>query len=297
MVRSLVPIRSMSTPATAAIASASAIACGVLEHHRDQGRGIERRAGLADRRRAEAELRRRARDRAMAGRRVFEVADDLGGFGGAVDMRHHDAERAAVEHARGQPIMLVGDADQRRDAGTERRPPRSGRRCRDPWRCARDRGTASRSRRSAAPGDVDRARHPDAHAERQFALGEPHPRRIDHTWIIAFSQNRGPPRPSQPIRSLEAGQFMRPGGAGGRTPSARRPVTARRPAIPAGPPARSSPKIKHKDSRRNRGLTDRRQPIPRWSIASPPCLRQDKRMLRAKADLISRSVPSRGRHG
>ncbi len=105
----------------------------------------------------------------MADRRVFQMVDDRARLRRRVDMRHDDAEGAAVEGARRHRHLHRRHADDRRDAGVERRD--------------RDlRGGVERHRamleveedpviaaRLEDLGNIDAAAEANAEADRQFA--------------------------------------------------------------------------------------------------------------------------------
>jgi len=107
-------------PGTAAIAAALDIALGRFEHDDDQGRGVDRGARHTCADRDIAEMRQTARHRAVALRRIAQAVGDFARLVGGVDMRHHDAERPAVEDPGGEPELAGRNPNDRRDPDAER---------------------------------------------------------------------------------------------------------------------------------------------------------------------------------
>ena len=107
----------------------------------------------------------------MAQRRIEARIDDRLGFGGVLDMRHHDPLRAAVEDA-GRVVRVVrGDPGDRGQAHAERRDAHPGRgfeRGRIVLEVDIDRVEAT-SRRDHR--DVRGAQLVDAHAQNQLVGG------------------------------------------------------------------------------------------------------------------------------
>src|SRR3979411_139382 len=97
--RSLVPISSEAMPGTTGGCSGVFDRGRGLQHDDDEGRGIDRRAGLGQPEPLIAEMRQAAGDRTVPQRRVAQGLRDLPRLLGRIDMRHDDAEPAATEKA------------------------------------------------------------------------------------------------------------------------------------------------------------------------------------------------------
>ena len=116
LVRSKCPSQSASTPGTAAIASTlaspSAVSiCGITIVRSCK------RGDLGDDIAALVVVVREAERRAApARRRIARARDDVRGFVGRADHRHHDADRADVERARDEVIFAARHAHHRHDA-------------------------------------------------------------------------------------------------------------------------------------------------------------------------------------
>ena len=91
-----------------------------FEHDHNESRGVNCGSGVGGADRGIAEMRQPAGDRAVAARRIAEMIGDLARLLGGVDMRHDDAEPAAVENAGGEPVLSCGDPRDRSDPGAQR---------------------------------------------------------------------------------------------------------------------------------------------------------------------------------
>src|SRR5712671_1567912 len=117
-------------------------------------------------------MRSDAAHRAVPDRRIFQAVDDLARFGSAINMRHHNPERAIVEGAGRDRVFAIGDARDRRDTGVERR----GRDLRTSFE--RHDAVFHVKKQPVEAGDrhglrdLDAAGHADADTERELSLFE-----------------------------------------------------------------------------------------------------------------------------
>jgi len=122
-----VPTSSASIPGTAAIASALATACGVSIITVTRVAALSITVSSPAFTGLKSNMRHGAADRAMAERWIFELRHDLARLVRRVDMRHDDAEGAAVQRPRRHGELLTGTRTNGAMPGVQRRDGHLGR--------------------------------------------------------------------------------------------------------------------------------------------------------------------------